>query len=301
MVRFWSPGLRPNFACPSEICLVVKAMSCSQCGKQRKALKRCSRCKQASYCSAGCQIAAWKGHKKTCVTLDDVVERVNAAHIREDWRAVLKWEGRMEEMMEVRTDAGCNKILEVFIDAHGRAFNSTGSKDDSLSIVRLETRRVEVLGKMQRFRDQGEALCRTADCLSVLDKHQEAEAYFQRARKIAEAHGFFSVECIACLGLGNLAMAEGRQEEGVDLLRNALVCVPLCEEEDTIMELNVLLDFTNALFHTHAIDEVEPLVARYLEAAKAQSEKQGHMDISEFQSLYASAQLHEVLCTCTPC
>ena len=132
-------------------------MSCSQCGKQRAALKRCSRCKEASYCGAECQRAAWKGHKKKCVTLDDVVERVNAANFREDWREVLRWEGRMEEMMEHRPAAGCNTILEVFGDAHMRAFNSTGSNDSLLSIVRLETRRAEVLGKMQRFRDQGEA------------------------------------------------------------------------------------------------------------------------------------------------
>jgi len=297
MVRFWSPGLRPNFACPSEICLVVKAMSCSQCGKQRKALKRCSRCKQASYCSAGCQIAAWKGHKKTCVTLDDVVERVNAAHIREDWRAVLKWEGRMEEMMENRTDTGCNTILEVFVDAHGRAFRSTGSKEDSLSVIRLETRRVEALGKMQRFRDQGEALCHAAEYLRLLDKQQEAEGHFQRARKIAEAHGFFSVECRSCLGLGSLAMDGGREEEQVELLRNALVCVPLCEVDYSITELNVLHIFTRALFETHAIDEVEPLVARYLEAAKAESQKQGRLQITELTSLYTSARLHEVLCT----
>ena len=125
--------------------------------------------------------------------------------------------------------------------------------------------------------------------------------YFQRARKIAEAHGFFSVECQSCLGLGKLAMERGRAEEGVELLRHALVCVPLCEVEDTMMELNVLLDFTQALFSTRAIDEVEPLVARFREAAKAESEKQGRLGFSEIRSFYTSAQLHEVLCTCTPC
>ena len=91
------------------------------------------------------------------MTLYEVVERVNAAHLREDWREVLKWEGRMEEMMEHRLDSGCSNILDVFVAAHMRAFNSTGSDDSSLSVVRLETRRAEVLGKMQRFRDQGEA------------------------------------------------------------------------------------------------------------------------------------------------
>ena len=96
-------------------------------------------------------------------------------------------------------------------------------------------------------------------------------------------------------------MKGGREEQGVELLRNALVCVPLCEGDDSNMELNVLFHVTDALFHTHAIDEVEPLVARYLEAAKAESKKQGHLIFPEFRSLYTSARLHEVLCTCTTC
>jgi tetratricopeptide (TPR) repeat protein len=234
------------------------------------------------------------------VTLDDAVERVTAANLRQDWRGVIKWEGRMDEMMEHAPDAVCNEILEVFCNAHEGAFNLTGSKDNSLSIVRLETRKFEVLGKMQRFRDQGQALCRVADYLLGLGRRQEAEGYFQRARKIAEAHGFFSVECRSCLGLGKLAMTGGRKQEGVELLRNALVCVPLFEEEDTIIELNILLSFTDALFDTYAIDEAEPLVARFLEAAKAESQKQGRLHLSEFYSLYTSARLYEVLCTHPP-
>ena len=95
-------------------------------------------------------------------------------------------------------------------------------------------------------------------------------------------------------------MDGGRDEEGLDLLRNALMCVPLCEGEVTVTELDVLHSLTLALFDTHAIDEVEPLVARYLEAAKAESEKQGRLNFSELRSLFTSARLHEVLCTCTP-
>jgi hypothetical protein len=95
-------------------------------------------------------------------------------------------------------------------------------------------------------------------------------------------------------------MEGGRKQEGVELLRNALACVPLCEGDATIMELNALLSFTDVLFETLAIDEAEPLVARFLEAAKAESQKRGCLRISELHSLYASARLHEVLCTHPP-
>ena len=177
----------------------AKAMSsCSQCGKQRKALKRCSRCKQASYCGVTCQNAAWKGHRKTCLTVEDVFDKVDAAHLCRDWREVIKWEGRMEEMMEDQPDAVCHDLLEMFSFAHGRALNSTGSKDHCLSTVRLETRRGDLLGKMQRFRDQGVALCSVSEQLLTLGKRQEAAGYLQRARKIAEKHGFYSVEFESC-------------------------------------------------------------------------------------------------------
>ena len=272
-------------------------MSCSYCGKKRPALKRCSRCKQASYCGAECQNAAWKGHKKTCVTLQDAMEKLAALH-HSDWRGVLKWEGRMEEMMEDMPDDARASLLRIFADAHRGGFNATGGKDNLLcidSIVRLETRHVELLGKMQRFRDQGEVLCGVADHLLFLGERDEAEETLKRARNLAEAHGFFSVECQSCLGLGRLSMKEGRDEEGVQLLRNALVCVPLCEVDTSGNELNVLFALTTALFLTHAIDEVEPLVSRYLEAAKAQSDKLGHLCHADLRSVYTSARLHEVL------
>ena len=234
------------------------------------------------------------------MTLDDAVDRVHAAILLEDWRGVIKWEGRLEEMMEDQPDAVCSAILVVFSNAHRRALNSSESKDSALSVVRLESRNVEVLGKMQRFRDQGEALCRIADYLLGLGKRQESETYLQRARKIAEAHGFFSIECRSCLGLGKLARTGGREQEAVELLRNALACVPLFEEEDTILELDVLHNFTDALFDTHAIDEVDPLVARFHEVAKAESQKQGCLCITELHSLCTSARLHEVLYTYHP-
>ncbi|GAQ90657.1 hypothetical protein KFL_006680060 [Klebsormidium nitens] len=44
-------------------------LPCDQCGalKSPGELKRCSRCKSARYCSAQCQRADWKEHRKTCL------------------------------------------------------------------------------------------------------------------------------------------------------------------------------------------------------------------------------------------
>jgi len=269
--------------------------SCSHCGKECAELRRCSVCKHASYCGSACQTAAWKKHKKECVTLEEVRKRFDAAKKGEDWRGLLKCEGRLEQLMEGRADAARDYLLDDFQWAHDAALRATGSADHALAIVWLQDRRIEILGKMQRFRDQGGIMCQAAGYLVDAGKVQEAAGYFQRARDVGAAHGFFSVECKACRGLGRIAMLEGRHEEGVDLLRNALAASSLREDEDdTIMELQVLAQLTDALFLTHATDEVEPLVLRYREATQAESRRIGRVPFWELQSLYASARLHEV-------
>jgi tetratricopeptide (TPR) repeat protein len=228
---------------------------------------------------------------------------VNAAKnaLPPDWRGVLKWEGRMDEMMDQRPDDFCANVLKVFSVAQRLGLGATGNTDHALSAIELLKRRAALLGKMERFRDQAELLCSLADFLISAGKRDQAAVYFQRARDLGAAHGFFSAECSACLGLGQMAMQEGRDEEGVELLRNALAAAPLNEGDDNDFELVGLGGLTSALFQTHAIDEVEPLVPRYREAAKAESQRLGYLGFNELQSLYASARLHEVLCTCTPC
>ena len=274
--------------------LTLKA-SCSHCGEECAELKRCSVCKHASYCGAACQNAAWKKHKKICVTLEEVRKRVNAAVTGGDWRGLLKWEGRMEQLLEGWSDASRETILNEFRCAHLWGERATGSKDHALAAVRLQDRRIELLGSVERFRDQGRVMCEAADDLIAAGQKQEAGTYFHRARDVGAAHGFFSVECLACLGLGNLEILAGRPEEGVDLLRNALAASSLREnEDDTYMEPNVLSDLIDALFLTHAIDEVEPLVLRYREAAEAEAKKKGRVSFWELPSLCASARLLEV-------
>ena len=181
--------------------------SCSHCGAEGAALKRCSRCLHVWYCGGTCQKQAWKGHKKSCeppVAIDDVRERVGTALDNVDWQEVLKWEGRMEELMEGEPDGYCDWILKVFAEAHKGWHQETGDADHLLAIGSLEVRRVALLGNMERFRDQGEAMCDLGSNLIRADRMEEALVYFQRARKVGEAHGLFAVECTACLGLGRV-------------------------------------------------------------------------------------------------
>jgi len=198
----------------------------------------------------------------------------------------------VEEWMD---DACSETVLSRFSIAHLTGFHETGRKDHARSFVGLVERRIPLLGKLQRFRDQGEAMCSLSDILYSLERNSEAATWSQRARDVGAAHGFFSLESRACMGLGKTAIDAGRHEEGVALLRNALVAAELNELDDGKYELNALKFLILALFTTKSIDEVEPLVLRYREAAKAQSAKEG-VCFAEFNSLLRSAQLHEVLC-----
>jgi len=271
---------------------------CAHCGKQGAELKRCSICKHVWYCGAACQNAAWRRHRKTCappLSTDDVRAKVLASRAASEWREVLKWEGRMEEMMEGQPDTVRNDILRKFYASHTSASLSTDSPHHVLSLIRLGEQRVDLLGKMQRFRDQGEEICGIANNLNRAGKRKDAAEYYQKARKVGEAHGFFSVECKACLGLGQQAMRDGRTEEGLDLMRNALAAVPLSEHEGTdLWGISVLSSLIEALFKTHAVDEVEPLVMRFREASKAQSARGGRLCMADFYSPLFSARLHEV-------
>ena len=129
--------------------MAASAESCAHCGKQGAGFKRCSVCKQASYCGSECQNADWKRHKKRCappVPLQDVAAKINAAKAAGDWRGVLQWEGRMEELLARQSDDACSETLTIFSGAHEFGYQATGSKDHARSSVGLLERRIQLLG-----------------------------------------------------------------------------------------------------------------------------------------------------------
>ena len=268
-------------------------------------LKRCARCKQVAYCGAECQKAGWKVHKPTCeplLPLREFKEKFVAARAANDWRVLLKMEWRMEEMLEGLTDTRCNWVLDTFIRAHDAGYCSTSSRHHSISSIRLEELNVIFLGKLQRFRDQGGSMCSIAQHKLHLGEPQQAGIYFNKARDLGAQHGFFSVECRACTGLGACAMVDGRHEEAVLLYRNALAASNLVESDENHYQINALQQFIQALFRTNAaIDELDELVPSYREATREESRAAGSISVGEFRSLCYSARLHEVLCICTPC
>jgi len=160
--------------------------SCAHCGTQGTSLKRCVRCMYTWYCGAECQKAGWKVHKKTtCISLTHVWDQVLAANAVQNWRGVLEWEGRMESLMDFQwEDKFREHILAVFIRANSKATAAEDRMETKLSALKLRQRRVEILGRMERYRDQGTEMCAVATNFIMLSHQQEAASWWQRARAL---------------------------------------------------------------------------------------------------------------------
>ena len=232
--------------------------------------------------------------------LKEIQECVKAAAATGDWLAILKWKGRMEELLENQTAAASHTILYSFKQAHLVCWvdskKDDAGKEHGRTYVRLEERRIDILDRMGSFRESALALIELANTLLLIEVDGEkAERFLRRAREIGAAHGFLAVECRACQGLGQRKMLQGRYRDGVELLRDALNISRKCLKElDGPWFLNLLESLTYALFRTTAIEEVAPLVQLYREAANAESRKKGQLSYYELLSLRASARLHKV-------
>ena len=291
--------------------LAAAASNCSHCGATSTKLKRCLRCMQVSYCGAECQRAAWKvGHKKTCVkqmSYMDILDKLGVADKACDWRGVLEFEFRFEQLMSLaetlENSATISDILcNTFLRAHTMEAMELGATG-SLKAARVQVRRLDFQGRLGHWREQGDTMCDIAQTLISCDEGEcgehhleEAKRYLQLARDLHATKEIFSAECRACFVLGQLAMKEGREEEGLELFRQSLSAAPFDEYEDHRTEYLVLAVFTDALFKRNAWDELDTLVSRFREVGKATSLKAGQLEYAELHSLYVAARFHQVRC-----
>ena len=79
----------------------------------------------------------------------------SAAEVR-DHAEVLKWEERMDDLMVLQTADIRDYILKAYVNAHTSQLTARNWVDHALAIARISERRIEILGNLQRFRDQGE-------------------------------------------------------------------------------------------------------------------------------------------------
>jgi len=152
-------------------------------------------------------------------------------------------------------------------------------------------------------------MCDVADILCEISepedggRHAVPLTWYQKARDLGAAHGFFALEFRASAALGQMAIEEGLHQEGADLLRHALAALLKDEAGDAgsendadrdFRELNVLAHFADALLTINAFDELEDLLPRFREKANPNPVEQttGHLHF-QLTLHYLGARLHE--------
>ena len=214
---------------------------CSFCQKKCKNPKQCSVCKVAVYCSAKCQKLSWtKGHRRTCKKVEqigDTISEVGSVPDAPEWERILLMIPHVDAMLACHnTYEDQIAIIFTFVSALRSYGLTTGSHDRIFEMIPLEMRRAVLEGEQKMFRDQGETLNFIADCSMIIENDEQAMEYFEKSRKVGEAHGFFGIESRACRGIGSLLILKGRVDDGMDLLRNALAAAPLAEVDCSNLE-----------------------------------------------------------------
>ena len=198
-------------------------------------------------------------------SLSEVVVMVETALEARDWPGVLQWESRLEAVLLILNEATHPWLLHTF--AWANLMERHWAKAASLF-----QRRVQVLGKRGRFREQGGDMCLVGDCFRRLNDLKVAETWFQRARKLGEEHGCLETECAACLGLGRMEIfRDGRMQEAEELLRHALGVVEFVEGDCESLEADVNTDLVRVLMATDRYEEAGPLIQRLRELAERAS------------------------------
>ncbi|KAJ1464688.1 hypothetical protein T484DRAFT_1868176, partial [Baffinella frigidus] len=118
-----------------------------------------------------------------------IVRMVEKAWVSRDWAGVLRWESRLEDLLTL-PEAEHPQLIESFAVANL-------NQGHFAKAASLFQRSVQILGKLERFTEQGAAMCRVGECFLRLNDAKGAETWYQKARKLGEKHGCYAVECSA--------------------------------------------------------------------------------------------------------
>ena len=195
-------------------------------------------------------------------SLAAVSDMVQTAVKARDWPGVLRWESRLEELLTLNETrhphlfwvfAAANQTQGLFVEA-----------------ASLFQRRVQVLEKLERSSEQGADMCQVGDCFLRLNDAEQAEMWYQKARKLGEKYGCYAVECAACLGLGRVELCMHKPMQGAeDLLRHALTVLDFIEGgEGETLERGIKTDLSKVLLQTGRYEEAGQLIQRLRELAE---------------------------------
>jgi tetratricopeptide (TPR) repeat protein len=285
---------------------------CSFCHKEGDNLKRCVSCKKEYYCDANCQRLAWKVHQITCTSLPSVCVKIENAHNTDKMDNVLRWSSRFDEIVasDDLPDFVQSRMLEILLPVYHRKIPlftklalttdpDTQHQVDALhnthrEIATVYLKQSSLACKSERYRDQGELICAAGGHILGSGDVKYAVQLFQKARGIAETHGFFCIECVACRGLGNCALVRGDTEDALDFLRNALAAALLSEKDCATLEMDTLEALTSSLHITKNYAEARTLMSRFKDLTREDSLARGTLQIMEVAAFFLRIWLHEI-------
>ena len=208
-------------------------------------------------------------------SLSSIIQMLEESSESRDWAGVLRWESRLEELLTTGhlTDFHQVKLIHYFASANVEQLHFAKAAS-------LFQRSVELLGKLERFSEQGTDMCHVGDCFLQLGDAKGGEMWLQKARKLGETLGCYAVECNACYGLGRMELhLHRRLQEAEELFRHALAVVEFVEDErETIwLERDIKLGLVTVLLRTDRYEEAGPLSQRLCELAKRSDANPFHM------------------------
>jgi hypothetical protein len=229
-----------------------------------------------------CQLAAWKAHKKECITPDvrvlrmkGVLDQMRSAHEVGDSATVILLGVELEKDFAVPiTYASRDSMLISMLDWVARALSRTGSYRNSMVYFNREA---VVCERTEQYENRARCLSNVGSMQLYFLDLSGAKVTFEKVHAIAEKAGNFELLGKAYAGLSSIARHRGFKEEAMEFAQQSLVASGLmldgqCHKSRDLGKSLIAVincsdidgdDFDETLIqrllvHAAAVDEEEP-------------------------------------------
>ncbi|KAJ1466215.1 hypothetical protein T484DRAFT_1756824 [Baffinella frigidus] len=187
----------------------------------------------------------------------------------------------------IKIDILRRHVLEVFAVAYERAADATGEPHYAHDCLPMLREQIALYGKYEFFNLQVESICTLGRLLSMTLENKYDEqviACYQQARDVWTAHRSAFAEFMTSVALGQIAHAQGRHADAINLLRAAVAASKVGNGKESFAkmatrEMDASSILIEVLLETGAYDEAEALALRFPSPRKLLSTKRKQDDV----------------------